>query len=431
MSSPSERLATSRRILALAVLLLLIFGIRSASQENPTAAADTPEAHLGKGYEALKRDQYDMAALEFRAALKLDPKLVLRAQFPLAVALFETHKSDEARQQFEAVRREEGDHPNILYYLGRLDLDDHNFPAAIKNLKQAVDKPPFPDTSYYLGYAYFKQDDLKNAEKWLKEAARTNPHDARVQYQLGLVYRKEGLDKEAEKAMNLSEELRQRDSNDSKLRLECVKKLEQGPRDEAHAVCDQLYDPDNAEKLTALGTMYGEHGDFDAALKPLRRAAELAPESPQMQYNLALTYYQANHFEQAREPLARSIKRWPDLFQLNALYGAVLLKLGEDLPAYDALHHAHRLNPQDSGTVDLLYMTTLDLGQKILVQKSQATQQYSDSLRYLEEAAKLRPREPAPHQGMAEIYTRTGRPAQATAEQQEADRLAKSLGKLQ
>jgi protein O-GlcNAc transferase len=422
-----EYLATSPRILALAALLLLASAVFSAaSQENPTAAADTPEAHLGKGYEALKQDQYDVAAGEFRSALKLDPTLVLRAQFPLAVALFEMHQSEEARQQFEAVRRAEGDHPNILYYLGRLDLDDHNFPAAIKNLNQAVAKPPFPDTSYYLGYAYFKQDDLKDAEKWLKQAAQTNPHDARVQYQLGLVYRREGRDEEAKKAMDISEQLRQRDSNDSKLRLECAKKLEQGSRDEAHAVCDQLYDPENAEKLTALGTMYGQHGDFEAALKPLRRAAELAPESPQMQYNLALTYYQANQFEQARAPLANSIQRWPDLFQLNALYGAVLLKLGEDLPAYDALHHAHQLNPQDSGTVDLLYMATMDLGQK-----NRNTKKYSDSLRYFEEAAKLRPQEPAPHQNMAELYTLAGRNAQATAEQQEADRLAKSLGKLQ
>jgi Flp pilus assembly protein TadD len=46
------------------------------------------------------------------------------------------------------------------------------------------------------------------------------------------------------------------------------------------------------EKLTALGTIYGQRGDLEAALKPFRRAAELAPQSPQMQYNLALAYFQ-------------------------------------------------------------------------------------------------------------------------------------------
>jgi tetratricopeptide (TPR) repeat protein len=414
-------------VLLLAALALVVLGVSSAAaQEKSNAAGDTAESHLGKGYDALKQDRYDVAASEFRAALELDPKLVLRAQFPLAVALFELHQSDEARREFEAVRREVGDHPNVLYYLGRLDLDDRDFDAAIKNLNQAIAKAPFPDTSYYLGYAYFKQGDLKAAEKWLDEATQANPRDARVPYQLGFVYRKEGREDEARKAMALSEELRQRDSNESRLRLECAQKLDQGLKEEAQVVCDQLYDPDNAEKLTSLGTLYGQHGDLEAALKPLRRAAELAPESPQMQYNLALTYFQLNQFEQARAPLAASVKHWPDLFQLNALYGAVLLKLGEYLPAYQTLRHAYELNPQDSGTGDLLYMASLELARK-----SQDAKQYSDSLRYFEEAAKLRSLEPAPHQGMAEVYKLSGNPAQAKAEQEESDRLSKSLGKLQ
>jgi tetratricopeptide (TPR) repeat protein len=373
----------------------------------------------------LKLDKYEIAASEFRAALKLNPELTLRARFPLAVALFEMHKPDDARKELDILRREIGDHPNILYYLGRLDVDDHNFEGAIQNLRQAVVEPPFPDTSYYLGYAYFKQDDLVAAEKWLKEAAQMNPRDARIPYQLAAVYRKQGREQEATKALALSEQLRRRDNDESKLRLECGQKLDQGPREEARAVCERLYDPDNADKLTELGTIYGKHGDLEAALKPLRRAAELAPQSPQTQYNLALAYYQLNQFESARAPLATALKRWPDLFQLNALYGAVLMKLGEDLPAHAALHHAHELNPQDSGTSDLLYIAAFGLAQK-----SQIARQYSDSLRYLEEAARLRPQEPEPHRRMSEIYSLSGRPAQATAEKKEADRLSKSQGGL-
>jgi tetratricopeptide (TPR) repeat protein len=422
-------------LVLIAFLLFPLGGSEAASQSSPPPVS-TPEAHLGKGYDALRQDQYDLAVSEFRAALEADPKLSLRARFPLAVALFELHKGDEARHELELVRGEVGDHPNVLYYLGRLDLDDHNFEGAIRNLNQAVLKPPFPDTSYYLGYAYFKQGDLDNAAKWLKDAAQINPRDARIPYQLGLVYRKQGLADEATKALALSEQLRQRDDTESKLRMECGQKLDQGLRDQAHTVCEQLYDPDNAEKLTALGTIYAQHGDLEAALKPFRRAAELAPQSPQMQYNLALAYSQLNQFEAARAPLANSLKRWPDLFQLNALYGAVLVKLGEDVAAYQALHHAHQLNPQDAGTLDLLYRTVLGLAQKGVApkpqaQKSQGTGQYTDSLRYLQEAAELRPQEPEPHRRMAEIYTRTGRLAQAAAERQKADRLSRTLGGIQ
>jgi len=415
---------------ALAALMLVTFGGTSAKSQTVPAAqaapADSPDAHLGRAYDALRDDRYEVAAAEFRAALKLDPKLTLRARFPLAVALFEMKKPEESRREFEAVRREAGDHPNISYYLGRLDLDELHYESAIQNLNQAIAQPPFPDTAYYLGFAYFKQGDLTAAEKWLKEAAQLNPHDARVQYQLGIVYRKQGREPEAQKAMALSGEQRQRDSSQSQLRLECAQKLDQAPREEAHTVCEQLYDPDDAEKLTELGTIYGQHGDVQAALKPLRRAAQLAPQSPQMQYNLALAYYQLNQFEEARTPLSNAVTRWPDIFQLAALYGAVLSKLGEDLPAYHALQHAHALSAQDSATADLLYLTTLSLARK-----AQSARQYPDALRYFHEAAKLKAQEPAPHRGLADVYNLTGHPAQAITEQHEADRLASAFEKTQ
>ena len=103
------------------------------------------------------------------------------------------------------------------------------------------------------------------------------------------------------------------------------------------------------------------------------------------------------------------------------LYGAVLVKLGEDLPAYEALRHAHDLNPQEPETEDLLYGVT-----RGLAQRSQTEKQYPGSLRYFQEAAKLRPTDPEPHLRMAEIYRLTGRKAQATAEQQQADELTRN-----
>jgi tetratricopeptide (TPR) repeat protein len=386
----------------------------------PSATAETAESHLGKGYDALKQDRYEIASEEFRAALALDPSLVLRAQFPLAVALFEQHKPAEARRELEAVRRETGDHPNVLYYLGRLDIEDRNFPSAVKNLSLANAKPPFPDTAYYLGFAYFKQGDLPNAEKWLKEAAEINPRDSRIPYQLGFVYRKQGREEEAKKSLALSEELHHQDDSEAQLRTECGQKLDTGPRDEARAICEKLYHADDAERLTALGMIYGQHGDMEAALKPFLRAAELSPQSPQVQYNLALTYFQMNRFDAARAPLETALKRWPDLFPLNALYGAVLAKLGQDSQAGDVLSHAHQLNPQDGGTTDLLYTTILKLADA-----SEKAKQFSAAINHLEAAARLRPQEPEPHRSMAAIYTLNGMPAKATAEQKEAERLSK------
>ena len=391
----------------------------SVPSQEP-ASFDTAEAHLGRGYDALKQDRYETAVEEFRAALTLDSSLVLRAQFPLAVALFEQHKPTEARREFEEVRKHTGDHPNVSYYLGRLDIDDLDFASAIRNFTLAISKPPFPDTAYYLGFAYLKQNDLPNAEKFLKQAAQLNPRDSRAPYQLGLVYRKQGREVEAKKSLALSSDLRRQDDSEAQLRTECGEKLEKGSREDARAVCDKLYHDDDADRLTSLGMIFAQHKDFEAALKPFQRAAELSPHSPQVQYNLSLAYFQMNRFADARLPLEHALKRWPDLFPLNALYGATLLKLDDEEKAFDVLKHAQELNPQDAGTADSLYFLSLKLAEK-----SQQARQYSAALNYLNEAAKLRPQEPQPHSEMAQAFTQLGKTAEAANERKEADRLAR------
>src|SRR5262249_13389407 len=93
---------------------------------------------------------------------------------------------------------------------------------------------------------------------------------------------------------------------------------------------------------------------------------------------------------------------------------------GDEPAAYEALHHANQLNPNDPGTVDLLYPVAMELAQK-----SQSAKQYEKAIRYLEDAGEVRDQEPEPHRRMAEVYTLTGDTVRATAEQKAADQLAK------
>lgn len=405
------------------ILGLGAFGQSSAQKQHSSSVRDAEQAevHLGKGYEALKQDRYGDAATEFRMALKIDPTLVMRARFPLAVALFEDHKGVGARQELEMVRQTAGEQPSICYYLGRLDLEEQKYKSAVANLNKAIANPPFPDTAYYLGFAYFKDGNEQDAEKWLKEAASRNPEEPRALYQLAILYRKQGREAEAQQAFSRTNEQRERSDKLSQLKWGCAKELDRGASEQALTVCEQLYNPDDAEMLASLGILYGQHGELERALKPLLRAAELEPQSPQMQYNLAFTYYRMGRFADARTPLAGALERWPDLFSLNALYGAVLWQLGEAQPAYEVLKRAHRLNAEDASTTDFLYMAALELAKK-----SKDSVSHAQALIYLKEAAALKPSEPEPHQRMALIYAQTGHPEQARAEQQKLNQLTKS-----
>jgi tetratricopeptide (TPR) repeat protein len=396
------------------------------SSESQARAAGTPagaEPHLGRGYAALKNDRYDEAVAEFRAALAIDPKLALRARFPLAVALFEQQKASDARQEFVAVRAAAGDRPDLAYYLGRLDLMGGDAAGAIQELTRAAVSPPFPDTAYYLGSAHLKAGQLAPAEKWLQTAARITPDDAHVQDRLALLYRQLGRKSESEKAFAKAAELRQKDASTDKLRIDCAQKLEAAPTEEARLVCEQLFDPNDARKLAILGTLYGARGDYEDAVRPFRRAAELDPKSPQMQYNVALAYFRLGRFAEARAALEQVAKLWPDLVQISSLLGACLFKLGDQPQAYQVLSRAHELNPQDPSTANMLFESAMTLAEKSLVSR-----QYQAAVGYLSEAVKLDPMDPEPHRLLAEVYRATGRDAEAAGEQRQFESLSERGG---
>lgn len=408
------------------ILLLFVFGavVTGRGQNTPgrengeSPAENSPDAHLGRGYADLKNDRYDEAAREFRAALALDPTMVLRARFPLGIALFKSQKVDEARREFEAVRAAVGDQPDVMYYLGRLNLMQGNLDDAIRDFRTAASKPPFPDTAFYLGSSYLKKGGLGAAEKWLREAASVAPGDFHIQEQLGTLYQREGRKPDAERAFAQAEQIRKRDAETDNLKLACVQKLDGSSLDAARPVCERLFDADDPGKLTVLGTLYGEHGDFEDALRPLQRAAELDPASPQMQYNLALACFRLKRYDEAKAALLKAVKLWPDLFELNSLLGVVWYRLGDGAEAYEALSHAHALNPEDAGTAAFLYEVSI-----VLAEKRSADKEYALALACLRTAAGLRPDDPEPHRRMAEAYTGLGQPEQAEKQRRMAEQL--------
>jgi tetratricopeptide (TPR) repeat protein len=396
---------------------------QNTNQEKPkpSETAQSAEVHLGKGYEAMRNERYEDAAREFRAALAIDDSLVMRACFPLGVALFEQRNYPAARTEFETVRKLAGEQPGIFYYIGRIDQEEHNYQEAIENLSKAAEKPPFPDTAFYLGLAYLKAGDEQNAEKWLKEAVRVNPGDSRAFYQLATLYRKQGRTEEANAAFARTKEEKTASDKLTQLKMECGQELDHGLTEKARSLCERLNDTSDPEKLAALGVLYGQHGFTEEALVPLRRAAELSPRSPQMQYNLAYTYYRLGRFSEARAPLEQATQRWPDLFPLRSLYGNVLWKLGDVSGAHDALRYANKLNPDDKPTAELLYQSAV-----LLADGSEAKGATEDAIRLWKEAAELRPVQPEPHRRLSALYAKTHRAQSAQREEEEAKRLTNS-----
>lgn len=378
----------------------LTFGLAVSVLMGRTQAkppADSAEAHVGKGYEAVKDERYQVAAEEFHAALALNPSLV-GARYQMAACLFAMGKFQEARREFELLEKETRGGPSVVYQLARLDLQAGDFEAAIKRLRPLVNDPPFPDTAYYLGTAYLRNGEPGPAEKWFAVAARADPSDYRVPERLAHVYQGEGRKSEAAKQFALSSQLREQYLRTAQQAVTCSQRLESKPLEDAKAVCDRLFDPHDPDRLTVLGMLYGQHGRYDEALKPLEEASRLDPDSFEINHNLGLSYFQLRRYREARRPLEKAVALCPDFYGSNSLLGATLYMLGDDLAAFKVLGHAHALSPENADTSTLLFKEALILANKAATQKN-----YTSALAYLRSAAELEPQDRAVQQHISEL----------------------------
>jgi tetratricopeptide (TPR) repeat protein len=386
--------------------------------EQVVSPGDAAEAHIGKGYEYVQSERYVEAAKEFRAALALNANLP-RVRYQLAVCLFATGQREESRVEFDRLLRETSGDPALIYYLGRLDLLDGKIESAVRRLESVAAAPPFPDTSYYLGTAYMKKDELRRAEEWLKDAAKQDPRDFRVHDHLARLYQKAGRAEEAEKEYALSTELRQSYNEASRQSVACSHDLETVPLEQARKTCRKLFAPDDSDKLTTLGMLYGGHGYFEEASEPLQQAEQLDPESFEIEHNLGLTYFRLKRYKDARGPLEKAVALRPDFFGSIALLGATLFALREDERAFHALSKAHRLDPQDADTDNLLFKVA-----GMLARKKYDQEDYAGCLEYLKTAAQIYPSDVEVHRRLAEVYGHLGRREDAGRESREAERLS-------
>lgn len=346
-------------IRTLAVLLLTLASVVSMAQTDRPGA----DAYLSRGAQLMHSQMFGEAASEFKQALAVNPADP-RVHFQYAVCLLSLGRNDEARQQFEKVRQLAGNSPYVTYYLGRLDLLANDYPSAIKRLASVAGHPPFPDTAFYLGEAYVSSGHVDEGVKWLERAAKLLPNDYRVHYRLARAFSSSGDRQEAAREYKLyTLYLNEHKSTETEVRA-CSEALRKQSLEAAHTVCQRMFDPNDPEKLTLLGQLYGDAGAFQDALDPLKRAVQLDPNSFEAWHNLGLTYFRLKQYQQARAPLDKAARLRPESYGSVVLLGATLYMLGDDTAALPVLEHAHRLNPSDAQTAAVLEKLRAELRPK-------------------------------------------------------------------
>lgn len=332
-----------RAALAAAAVLLL---------QTPQAIAQPaarPEAasHVGKAVRLMQDRLYPEAATEFEQALAIDPNDdTVRIQY--ATCLFAAERNEDARKQFEIERQRQGEWPGLNYYLGRLDLRAHDYASAIKRLTPLESIPAFANVALYIGLAYLSLGQQAKALECLERAAKNDPRDPEVHYRLGRVYSMAGRTADADREYKLYREYREDQRLAEQEGRDCIDAVHAQPIAQARAVCQRLFDPKDARRLSFLGQLYSQNGAFADSIEPLRQAVTLDPSLFDAWQALGLSLYRLGRYQEALPPLRKAVSLNPQYFDALTALASTLHAVGDDAAALPVLEQAHNLNPGDA-----------------------------------------------------------------------------------
>ena len=298
-----------------------------------------PQTHvlIGRTYRDFK--EYGRARTELHAALRMDPA-TRRAHFYLGtLGLMEGGPGglEEAIAEFRQELKLSPADPLASLRLGIALMENRQPAEALPALELAARSgPPEAETFYYLGRAQLVLDRPVEAVSSLRRALELaeGPSFREVQrrsihYNLALALRQTGANDEAAAHFAEAELASARGAESARERL--GRFLSDRLEPELTAAVDPFMEVPlvglgAAERsalkqraTTALARAYlnlgvmqaqGEH--FLRAAEHFEKAAEVAPDFPNVQYSLGVAHFNARQFDKAAGPLTRALAQRPD-----------------------------------------------------------------------------------------------------------------------
>lgn len=294
----------------------------------------------------MRSERYQEAGKQFEYALNADADLD-QARLNLAICDFELRDYTAARRLFSGLINVHDEAPTATYYLGRIDLLEDHVNSAIARFRSLERAGEVRDEKYYLAIALFRKEQYAESADLLSQWIAEDPRDFRAHQRLARVLLKLGRQQEAGREFSRTKELYAYYMEGSRALAECQSLLAAGKSGEAWQQCGDMAETDDVDKLAALGIAFGEKEDAKYARNIWEKAARLDPDSPEINYNLALACFHLRDMRQARASVINAIRLWPDFPEANVLYGTILYMLADDALAKQVLQHAKELRPDD------------------------------------------------------------------------------------
>lgn len=380
------RVAKNRPMVLLTALSAMLFFLSSCAR-NPENAK---MKFLESGKKFMDRGEYSSAAIEFRNALKVDPRFA-EAYYQLAQAeLAQEHWTgayNALQQTIElAPARSDARLDRARLYLGA-----HEFPQAMDDASFVVqNEPSNPEGYRLLGGALAGEDKkeealaafqrvivlrpdaakgyldvavtevalrrMNDAEKALKKAVELNPNLDQAYADLANFY---CLQKKLPEAERTLQEGIQQNPQSVFLRLSQAELLaSQGKKDGAFAVLDQLVrqQPKSIEAALAVAAFCLRRGDRERALAEYRRGLNLDPKNLVLQKQLEDSFLTLGDTSTAAELDATLMKSDASDVNVRLNHGRLLLAQGK---AQDAVALLQKLTSDAADSSQVHYFLAI------------------------------------------------------------------------
>jgi tetratricopeptide (TPR) repeat protein len=373
-----------RRYVIAAIVVAFIFVPRLLHKSDQAAPApDTPAVanYLAANDALLRYDKpgkTDKAISLYQSVPQQSPTYALaeaglaRAYWRKFLDTSETKWADDATQAAQRAVQMNSDLAAVQMTMGMIHVDQGKFDVGIQELQQALkDDPRSPDAHAALAEAYRQQGriadaknefqtamdldndnwrwpyllgalqidtgDLKGAEQSLNAALAKTQDNARILYDLGIVYRKQGRFGEAESTLEKSVKL----------------------------------DP-RADPLMELGQVAVQQNDYRKAIDSYERAVQLSPSDYDAWGNLAAIYQisgqnpakSADAYRKAITLASEAISKNPEDPYLVSVLGEYYAKLHDEDHALPLMRKAVALAPADPDLLERVGESYEDLGHR-------------------------------------------------------------------
>jgi tetratricopeptide (TPR) repeat protein len=334
----------------------------------------TPDAtqHLQAGLEARKQHQVDSEIAEFRKATELDPSSA-----------------------------------DAFVNLGAAYMEKHDYGAAIAPLKRALQlSPDLAVAHQFLGYTLLAQGYAAEAIPHLE---RVGAHDA-----LGIAQIEVGQLNEAVENFNAALAKRPNDPDLQYYLGHASGLLSKNSIDTLLAT-----HPDSARAHQALAENYFVLRQMPQAEKEYLEALRLRPDLPSLHLELGQVYANSAQWPKAETEFRAEAKLRPGSAETAYRLGAALLQQGKSHDALIDLKRSNELKPE-------MPETLYSLGKAALLDGDGSTAEQSWlKVVELEKDTSLAAQA---HFGLAGLYRKQGKTAQAQHQMQEFQKLQSTIG---